>query len=259
MEFGWSPELESFRAEVRRFVWDSMTPELAEGIGTQSREVRDGPHVNSVVAEVERRGWLRKSTPVELGGDGQSPWYRYIVAHELRYAGIPVSRGSASMIAPAISHFGTLAQQLRYVPKLWAGEIVCALGYSEPDAGTDFASLKTQARRDGDDYSVNGQKIWTSGAERSTHVWLAVRTDPEAPKHRGISVLMVPLPTPGITIKPIFTSAGVRTTKSSMTTCACRAKRSSARRIADGTSSPTPSTMRAPCRCSVKMSQLTAQ
>jgi alkylation response protein AidB-like acyl-CoA dehydrogenase len=115
------------------------------------------------------------------------------------------------MIAPAIMRFGTDEQRKYYAPKIWSGEITCALGYSEPDAGTDLASLKTRAVRDGDDYVINGQKIWTSGAHMSSHVWLATRTDPEAPKHRGISVFIVPLTTPGITIRPIWVMSGART------------------------------------------------
>jgi alkylation response protein AidB-like acyl-CoA dehydrogenase len=129
----------------------------------------------------------------------------------MRLAGIPLGRSSATMIGPAIVRFGTEEQRKTYLPGLLSGEIMCSLGYSEPDAGTDLASLKTRAVRDGDDYVINGQKMWTSGAHRSTHVWLATRTDPDAPKHRGISVFIVPLDAPGITIRPIHTMSGVRT------------------------------------------------
>jgi alkylation response protein AidB-like acyl-CoA dehydrogenase len=115
------------------------------------------------------------------------------------------------MVGPAIQRFGTDEQRAKYLPKIWNNEITCALGYSEPNAGTDLASLKTRAVRDGDEYIINGQKIWTSGAHRCNHVWLAVRTDPDAPKHRGISVFLVPLNTPGITIRPIWVLADERT------------------------------------------------
>ena len=211
MEYGWPTEFATFRAEVRQFIQESLTPEVVAEIDALGHGGRGGPAIEAVIAEVDRRGWLKRSWPLEHGGAGESPWYRYILAHELRFAGIPFSRGSANMIAPAISRFGTDEQKLAYVPKIWSGAITCALGYSEPDAGTDLASLKTRAVRDGDEYVINGQKIWTSGAHLCSHVWLAVRTDPEAPKHRGISVFIVPLDAPGITIRPIWTSAGVRT------------------------------------------------
>ena len=204
MDFEWPDDL-------RQFIEDVMTPELAAEIRTIFHGEGGGPLIKAVQSEVDRRGWLKKSWPVEHGGEGASPWYRYILAFELRYAGIPFSQGSANMIAPSIARFGTEEQQRTLVPKIWSGEITCALGYSEPDAGTDLASLKTRAVRDGDEYVISGQKIWTSGAHRCSHVWLAARTDPEAPKHRGISMFVLPLDLPGITIRPIWTSAGVRT------------------------------------------------
>lgn len=212
MDFGWPPELEAFRAEIKVFIKEWRTPELLEEVAAQGHgSQRAGPRVQAVIEELDRRGWLRKSWPIEDGGEGASPWYRFILAHELRYAGIPFSRGTATMLAPAITRFGTEEQKRYYVPRLWSGEITCALGYSEPDAGTDLASLKTRAERDGDDYIINGQKIWTSGAHSASHVWLATRTDPEAPKHRGISVFIVPLDSPGITIRPIWVMSGMRT------------------------------------------------
>jgi alkylation response protein AidB-like acyl-CoA dehydrogenase len=115
------------------------------------------------------------------------------------------------MIGPAIERFGTDEQKKKYLPGLWSGEITCALGYSEPNAGTDLASLETRAVRDGDEWVINGQKMWTSGAHMSTHVWLAVRTEPDAPKHRGVSMMIVPLDTPGISVRPLRGMSGIRT------------------------------------------------
>src|SRR5439155_241970 len=110
----------------------------------------------------------------------------------------------------AINRYGTEAQKRKYLPGLWSGELIAALGYSEPDAGSDLASLKTRALRDGDDWIINGTKMWTSAAHRATHVWLAARTDPDAPKHRGISMFMVPLDSPGVSIRRFITMAGTR-------------------------------------------------
>src|SRR6202158_4950491 len=110
-----------------------------------------------------------------------------------------------------IMRHGTEQNKKEFLPGIARGEIVFALGYSEPNAGTDLASLRTRAVRDGDEWVINGQKLWTSGAHLSTHVWLAARTDPEAPKHAGISMFIVPLDAPGVTIRPVFTFAGWRT------------------------------------------------
>ncbi|MGE5595007.1 MAG: acyl-CoA dehydrogenase family protein [Hyphomicrobiales bacterium] len=212
MDYTWPPELARFRDDVRAFVRKHRSPELLAEIEEMDRSPGLGPRVRAVVEELERRGWLRISWPEELGGAGQSIWYQFILTMELRYGGLPYQRdNTAAMVGPAIQRFGTEEQRKELLPQIYSGEITCALGYSEPDAGTDLASLKLRATRDGDDYVIRGQKIWTSGAHRCTHVWLAARTDPEAPKHRGISMFLLPLDTPGITIQPIYVLTGHRT------------------------------------------------
>ena len=211
MEFGWNDEFEQFRQEVRTWARDFRTPELA----LELREMEDGQppaHLAKKIRDtVDERGWMRMCWPPELGGQGKSPWYQFILVEELSRADVPYSLGAAGMIGPAIALFGTPEQKQRYLPPLWSGAMSCTLGYSEPNAGTDLASLETTARREGDEYVINGQKIWTSGAHRATHVWLAARTDPAAPKHRSISMFIVPLDSPGISVRPIYTMSGVRT------------------------------------------------
>ena len=213
MEFGWSEGFESFRAEVRAFVREFKTPELERELAAAEPEeaASSGPIAMKIRDEIEQRGWMRMCWPPELGGEGKSPWYQYILVDELQKGSIPYSLGTASMIGPAVMKFGTEEQKAKYLPGLWSGEITCALGYSEPNAGTDLASLETAATRDGDDWVINGQKLWTSGAHRSSHVWLAARTDPDAPKHRGISMFIVPLDSPGITVRPVWVMSGGRT------------------------------------------------
>ena len=212
MEFGWPPEIQEFRESVRAYIQEPRLLQIAGRMRQLgSEEISFAPEMLEVRQDLDRKGWLKKSWPVEQGGQGESPWFGYVLAHELRHAGIPFSRGAANMVAPAIMRFGTDEQKREYVPRIWSGEISVALGYSEPNAGTDLASLQTRAVADGDDFVINGQKVWTSAAHHATHVWLATRTDPDAPKHRGISVFIVPLDSPGITINPIWTSAGVRT------------------------------------------------
>jgi alkylation response protein AidB-like acyl-CoA dehydrogenase len=218
VEFSWPPELEAFRLEVRSFLEEHMTPEVARESATveayhpTDRPEPPRPHMDALLAAMAERGWFKRSLSRELGGDGESAWYQFVLNFELRRAGIfAYAGGGLALFAPAIMRFGTEEQQQHFIPKLASGEITLALGYSEPGAGSDLAALKTRAVRDGDEYVINGQKIWTSDARNRTHVWLAVRTDQQAPKHRGISVFIVPLDSPGITIRPIWTMSGVRT------------------------------------------------
>jgi 3-oxocholest-4-en-26-oyl-CoA dehydrogenase alpha subunit len=211
LEFSWSDALEADRQEVRNFAQSVATDELLDEVRKGGKDANQGPLMRRLHGEIDRRGWLRMCWPREFGGEGKSPWYSYILFEELHAHGVPYTLGTAGMIGPAIMKFGTEAQKTKYLPSIWSREIRCAFGYSEPNAGTDLASLKTSAVRDGDEWVINGQKLWTSGAHYSTHVWLAARTDPEAPKHAGISMFIVPLDAPGVTIRPVFTFAGWRT------------------------------------------------
>ena len=149
--------------------------------------------------------------PKEQGGEGKSPWYQFILIEELEYWGIQFGLLSVSSVAPSIMAFGTDDQKKKYLPGIWDGTTSFAIGYSEPNAGTDLASLETRAVRDGDDWVINGQKIFTSGAHTATHIWLAARTDPDAPKHKGISMFIVPADAPGVSITPMWTMSGLRT------------------------------------------------
>lgn len=211
MDFGWGEEFEQFRSEVQRFIESIDSPELRAEISAGSTTNHYGPAMEKVRAEVDARGWVKMCWPKDLGGEEKSPWFQFILQDEFGRAGIPYGRGTATMIGPAVQRFGTEAQKAKYLPGIWSGEIQCALGYSEPNAGTDLASLETVAARDGDEWVINGQKLWTSGAHTCTHVWLAARTDPTAPKHRGISMFIVPLNSPGISVRPIQTMSGYRT------------------------------------------------
>ena len=212
MEYGSSPELETFRQEVRQFITEIRTPELTRELeDPESAAMRGGPALRKIRDQVQARGWMKMTWPVEFGGEGKSPWYQFILSEEFTAAGIPYGRGTASMIGPAIERFGSDEQKAKYLPPIWSGDMTLALGYSEPNAGTDLASLETMAVKDGDEWVINGQKLWTSGAHVSTHVWLAARTDPTAPKHRGISMFIVPLDAPGVSVRPIWTMGGVRT------------------------------------------------
>ena len=209
MEYGWDEDIIKFRQELRGFIQQiSSRAEIQELI---AHEVREGepihPAVHTLRSLLDDRGWLKMCWPKELGGEGKSYWYQFVLGAELRLAGMPYELDTAEMIVPAIRTFGTEEQQAEYIPAIWSGDITIALGYSEPNAGTDLASLQTSAVRDGDEWVINGQKIWTSCAHFATHVWLAVRTDKKAPKHRGISMMIVPLDSEGITVRRIETSS----------------------------------------------------
>ena len=210
MDFGWEQEYQDFRDEVRDFILKHRTPAMLR----EQEEVRDergGPLMQNLKQELNRRGWLRMCWPKEQGGEGKSPWYQFILIEQLEYWGIQFGLLSVSSVAPSIMAFGTDDQKKKYLPGIWDGTTSFAIGYSEPNAGTDLASLETRAVRDGDDWVINGQKIFTSGAHTATHIWLAARTDPDAPKHKGISMFIVPADAPGVSITPMWTMSGLRT------------------------------------------------
>jgi len=137
--------------------------------------------------------------------------HQHLLMSEFEYWGVPGPDLTVTSVAPMIMRHGTEQNKKEFLPPIARGEIVCAVGYSEPNAGTDLASLRTRAVRDGDEWVITGSKIWNSGAQRSTHEWLCVRTDPDAPRHRGISVIMVPIDHPGVEIHPLYAWSGYRT------------------------------------------------
>src|SRR5699024_8585695 len=153
-------------------------------------------------------GWLALGWPEEFGGQNRSSIDQLIFTDEAAIAGAPVPFLTINSVAPTIMHFGTEEQKAFFLPKIAAGEIHFAIGYSEPESGTDLASLRTSAVRDGEDWIVNGQKMWTSLIAYADYVWLAARTDPEAKKHRGISMLVVPTTAEGFSWTPVHTMAG---------------------------------------------------
>ena len=209
MNFEWEPEYLEFREELRAFIQEWRTPELLKEYAQTYGG--PGPHIKVFHEAIGERGWMRMCWPEETGGGGKNKLYQYIFVEEMEYWGMPYGNLTYTSIAPSIAAFGTDEQKRRWLPGIFSGEFVFAIGYSEPNAGTDLASLRTRAERDGDEWVINGQKIWTSLADVSTHLWLAVRTDPGASKHRGISLIVVPTDTPGVTIRPLYAMYGGHT------------------------------------------------
>ena len=160
--------------------------------------------MRAVVRQMGRDGWLGIGWPPEYGGQGRTPIEQFVFFDESMRAQAPVPMLTVNTVGPTIMHFGTTAQKEFFLPKIVAGEIHFCIGYSEPGAGTDLAALQTRAVRDGDEYIINGQKLWTSLASDADYCWLAVRTNPEAKKHKGISMIIVDMKnTDGITVRPL--------------------------------------------------------
>ncbi len=202
MDFGFATKQEDLRQDVRQFIKENVTPEVLSEI-EYTLEGGRGPNLRALQKKAADRGWMGISWPKEYGGQGGSRLDQYIVEEE--FARVGVTMGSAGSGAPAILAAGTEEQKKYFLPGLINGEITFALGFTEPQAGADLAGLQCRAVKDGDDYVINGQKMYTSSAHYATHVYLMCRTDPDAPRHRGISIFLVPMDTPGITVRPLWT------------------------------------------------------
>ena len=149
--------------------------------------------------------------PKEYGGLGRSAIDQWIFVDELESAGAPMLPLTVTSVAPTIMRIGSEEQKQEWLPRITAAEVDFAVAYSEPEAGTDMAALRTRAVLDGDEWVINGQKMWNTMAHMATHNWLAVRTEPDAPKHKGISMMIVPMDAPGVTVQPIYVWPGLRT------------------------------------------------
>ena len=210
MDFRFTPDEEAFREEVRAFLRQELPPDW-EGAGAYGEEGGEstrelGLRVTKKLAE---RKWLAMAWPQEYGGLDAPHMRQLIYNEEMAYHASPGGGGmGVAWVGPAIMLYGTEQQKQQYLPPITAGEEVWCTLYSEPGAGSDLASLQTSAVLDGDDFVINGQKIWTSGAQGSSWGWMAARTDPEAPKHKGLSTFVVPMDAPGITIRPLVNMAG---------------------------------------------------
>jgi alkylation response protein AidB-like acyl-CoA dehydrogenase len=210
MEISYSAEHEQLRSDLRRYFATLMTPERRAALQGDG-EYGDGTAYQDTVRQMGADGWLTLGWPKEYGGRGGSALDQLIFTDEAAVAGAPVPFLTINTVGPTIMRFGTDEQRAFFLPKIAAGELHFAIGYSEPGAGTDLASLRTRAVRDGDDYVINGQKMWTSLIQYADYVWLACRTDADAPKHKGLTMFIVPTDSPGFSWTPVRTMAGVTT------------------------------------------------
>ncbi|NIL74680.1 acyl-CoA dehydrogenase family protein [Rhodococcus sp. B10] len=198
----------ALREELRAYFRTLITPERREALSSTSGEYGEGTVYRDVVEQMGRDGWLALGWPTEFGGQARSAMEQLIFTDEAAIAGAPVPFLTINSVAPTIMAFGTDEQKSYFLPRIAAGTLHFSIGYSEPEAGTDLASLRTTAVHDGDDFVINGQKMWTSLVQYADYVWLACRTDPEARKHRGISMLIVPTDADGFSWTPVHTMAG---------------------------------------------------
>jgi alkylation response protein AidB-like acyl-CoA dehydrogenase len=209
VDFALTEEQQDLRTELRQYFRDLLTPELQAQL---AEDEMGGPVWKQVVKQVAADGWLGIGWPEEYGGQDRSPIEQLIFFDEAQRAEAPVPMLSINTVGPTIMRFGTQDQKDRFLPGILSGDLNFAIGYTEPGSGTDLASLKTKAVRDGDEYVVNGQKIYTSLALAADYVWLAARTDPDAPRHKGISIFLMPTDTPGFSVQPLDIMGGADTT-----------------------------------------------
>ena len=211
MHISFTAEQEQLRQRLRDYFAELMTPDLRTALASSDGEYGDGDAYREVVRQLGRDGWLAVGWPAEYGGRDLSVLDQLIFTDEAAIAGVPVPFLTINTVGPTIMRFGTPEQKQRFLPAIAAGELHFSIGYSEPGAGTDLASLRTRAVRDGDSYVISGQKMWTSLIQYADYVWLACRTDPDAPRHKGLSIIIVPTDAEGFSWTPVSTLAGVTT------------------------------------------------
>ncbi len=214
MKLEWTDAQKALQRELRSYFQELMTPELTQEILGDPDGVSEGggPLYRQAMEKMGRDGWLGIGWSKEYGGQGRTPLEQLIFSDEVQRVNFPIPFLTLNSVGPTIAKYGTAKQKQELLPKILAGKLHVSIGYTEPESGTDLASLRCRAERDGDHYVVNGQKVFTSLAGHADYIWLACRTDPNAPKHRGISILLVDTKLPGFSVQPMPTVGEVTTT-----------------------------------------------
>jgi len=203
-----SDQSKALRAELRAYFAETINEEDRAALVHQTE---GGPVFDRILRQMGKDGWLGLGWPEEFGGRGEDPEALYVFYDEVIRANAPLSLVTLNTVGPALMKHGTQEQKDFFLPKILSGELIFAIGYTEPNAGTDLASLTTRAVVDGDELVINGNKIFTSAGVFADWVWVAVRTDPDAPRHKGISVVLVPTDAPGFSVTEIHTVGGIST------------------------------------------------
>ena len=211
MKFAYDQDVEAFRAEVKTFIKENLPPEeerakrgYEDGFKTLQDEY---DYTMGFQKKLSERDWLAMAWPKEYGGGGASHMRQLVYNEEMAYNAAPAMNMGIAWVGPSLMLYGTEDQKQKFIPRITGADDWWCTLYSEPGAGSDLAALQTRAVRDGDDYVLNGQKIWTSGGHLADWGWLAARTDPDAPKHKGITMFMVDMKSPGVTVRPLINIA----------------------------------------------------
>jgi alkylation response protein AidB-like acyl-CoA dehydrogenase len=211
MRIALTPEQERLKAELKEYFDALVTPEIRAGLAASTGEFGEAGVYKDVIRRIGQDGWLGIGWPEEYGGQARGGVDQLIFSDAAAVAGVPIPYLTLNTVGPTIMRFGTQEQKEQFLPKILKGELHFSIGYSEPGSGTDLASLRTKARREGDEWVINGQKMWTSLIQYADWIWLACRTDPDLPRHKGLSMILVPADAPGFSYTPVHTVAGVST------------------------------------------------
>jgi 3-oxocholest-4-en-26-oyl-CoA dehydrogenase alpha subunit len=208
MQLDYTPEQLTLRNEIRAALEEVMTPQRSAAV---AERIEGGTAVRECVRALAAANLLGVDWPKEYGGRGFSAVEQFIFAEEARRVGAPIPLVTLNTVGPTLMQYGTEEQKQKFLPAILDGSVEFAIGYSEPGAGSDLASLRTRAVRDGDEWVINGQKMFTSGAAYADYIWLAARTDPNAKTYKGISIFIVPTSSPGFSWQPLHTMTGIST------------------------------------------------
>jgi alkylation response protein AidB-like acyl-CoA dehydrogenase len=211
MHIALTPDQLSLREELREYFAALVTPEVKAGLASATGEFGDDLVYKKVIRQLGTDGWLGIGWPKEYGGQARSMVDQLIFTDAAAVAGVPIPYLTLNTVGPTIMRYGTDEQKEYFLPRILAGDLHFSIGYSEPGSGTDLASLRTRAVREGDEWVINGQKMWTSLIQYADWLWLACRTDPDLPRHKGLSMILVPADSPGFSYTPVHTVAGVST------------------------------------------------
>ena len=211
MDFDFTPEQQAFLAEVEAFLDANEDPEVFDVTRENMAQIVDTPERRAFMRKMSEKGWMGITWPKEHGGQEGDGVYEYLLNEALARRGGPQIGKGVGIVGKTILRHGSDKLKAEFLPKILNAEVEFAVGYSEPDAGRDAASMQLQAVRDGDEWVLNGQKIWTTSAHFADWYWVGARTDPDAPKHAGITLFLIPMDHPGLTIQGIWTMGDERT------------------------------------------------
>src|SRR3954471_20299494 len=211
MRIALDPEQVALKEELQGYFGALVTPEVRAGLASATGEFGEAGVYKAVIKQLGTDGWLGIGWPQEYGGQDRSMVEQLIFTDIAADFGVPIPYLTLNTVGPTIMRYGTEEQKEYFLPKILAGDLHFSIGYSEPGSGTDLASLKTRAVREGDEWVINGQKMWTSLIQYADWIWLACRTDADLPRHKGLSMILVPADAPGFSYTPVHTVAGVGT------------------------------------------------